>query len=119
MICGRLEGRCHRRGKSFLVVGPRLFILFGEKVAHLIFSLSLSLSGQFQIGERITTELIITDVLSVNRGIASRGNFEEDTNLNIFEISNYFGSMFRDGGDRVKGIIDLSREATFVDREQE
>lgn len=88
MICGRLEGRCHRRGKSFLVVGPRLFILFGEKVAHLIFSLSLSLSGQFQIGERITTELIITDVLSVNRGIASRGNFEEDTNLNIFEISN-------------------------------
>lgn len=86
MICGRLEGRCHRRGKSFLVVGPRLFILFGEKVAHLIFSLSLS--GQFQIGERITTELIITDVLSVNRGIASRGNFEGGTNLNIFEISN-------------------------------
>lgn len=27
--------------------------------------------------------------------------------------------MFGDVGERVKGIIDLSREATFVDREQE
>lgn len=27
--------------------------------------------------------------------------------------------MFGDVGERVKGIIDLSRETTFVDREQE
>lgn len=83
MICGRVEGRCHRRGKSFLVVGPTIHIIraSGKKlhvVSHLTFSLSLSLSSvPFQIGERITMELIITDVLSVlsvNRGIVSREN---------------------------------------------
>lgn len=52
----------------------------GEKVARRFTSdiLSLSLSSvPFQIGERITMELIITDVLSVlsvNRGIVSREN---------------------------------------------
>lgn len=82
MICGRVEGRCHRRGKSFLVVGPTIHIIraSGKKlhvVSHLT-SLSLFLSSvPFQIGERITMELIITDVLSVlsvNRGIVSREN---------------------------------------------
>lgn len=65
---------------------PTIHIIRGKSCTSHI--LSLSLSVQFQIGERITTELIITDVLSVNRGIASRGNFEGGTNLNIFEISN-------------------------------
>ena len=73
--------------KVFSSLAPDYSYYSGKKL-HISYSLSLSLSGQFQIGERITTELIITDVLSVNRGIASRGNFEEDTNLNIFEISN-------------------------------